>query len=120
MKAIFKSILAIAILSFGLCFVGCDTAEEPKVTEVTQVNLEEQEQAEKYEKYGVIYYVDAEIIDTEVFDGVTNVYGVDVFGEHYAFFGEGFEVGDKVQLEIGDNDTENDAEDDIIIDVLTY
>ena len=110
MKVFFKSILAIAIISFGLFFVGCDIAEQKR----------EQEQAEKYEKYGVLYYVDAEVIDTEVFDGVTNVYGVDVFGEHYAFFGEGFEVGDKVQLEIGDNETENDNEDDIIIEVMPY
>jgi hypothetical protein len=106
----FKSILAVAILASGLFFTGCDNAEEAR----------EREQAEKYEKYGVLYYVDAEIIDTEVFDETSNVYCVDVFGEHYAFFGEGFEVGDKVQLEIGDNDTENDNTDDIIVDVLVY
>ena len=118
-NVIIKSLLAASILACGLCFTGCGT-EKVKETEVTQVNLEEQERAEKYEKYGVLYYVDAEIIDTEVFNGTTNVYGVDVFGEHYTFCGEGFEVGDKVHLEIGDNDTENDNEDDIIIEVIPH
>ena len=116
---VIKSLLAVSILACGICFTGCGNVEGAE-TEVMQVNLEEQEQAEKYEKYGVIYYVDAEVIDTEIFDEVTNVYGVDVFGEHYAFFGEGFEIGDKVQLEVGDNNTENDGEDDIIIDVRVY
>ncbi|MBR2881174.1 MAG: hypothetical protein IKB96_02270 [Prevotella sp.] len=116
---VIKSLLAVSILACGICFTGCGNVEEVE-TEVTQVNLEEQEQAEKYEKYGVIYYVDAEITDTEVFDGVTNVWCLDAFGEHYVFHGEGFEVGDKVQLEVGDNNTENDGEDDIIIDVRVY
>ena len=116
---IIKSMLAASILACGLCFTGCGT-EEVKETEVTQVNLEEQERAEKYEKYGVLYYVDAEVSSAETFPEGTTVVCKDARGKLYAFQGEGFEAGDKVHLEIGDNDTENDNEDDIIVEVMPY
>lgn len=125
----FKSILAVVILAFGLCFTGCAGTEEVKVTEVRQINTVEQEQEVKEDtkpvafvepEHGIIYYVDAEVVLTETIDGETTVACQDAHGERYAFFGKGFEVGDKVQLEMDDNMTENDIYDDEIIDVMAY
>lgn len=125
----FKSILAVVILAFGLCFTGCANTDEVKATEVKQINTVEQEQEVKEDtkpvafvepEHGIIYYVDAEVVLTETIDGATTVACQDAHGERYAFFGEGFEVGDKVQLEMDDNMTENDIYDDEIIDVMIY
>lgn len=113
---IIKALVAASIMSAGLCFTGCGV-EEQEATEVTQVNAE-QEVIE--EDSGVIYYVDAEVTYTETFDEGTTVCCQDAHGERYAFFGEGFNVGDKVQLVMDDNMTENDITDDNITDVLVY
>lgn len=118
-NTIIKALVAVSILAVGLCFTGCGI-DDKKVYDVAEVNTYGQEQDEKYYKYGVLYYADAEVVDVEVFDGETNVWCLDTFGQNYVFHGEGFEVGDKVCFEVGDNDTENDREDDIIIDVLIY
>lgn len=121
MKNVFiKALITASIMSVGLCFTGCDSAEQEQPTEVKQVQVAEQEQEVVTEEHGVIYYVDAEVIYTETFDDATTVACQDAYGERYAFFGEGFEVGDKVQLEMDDNYTENDIYDDKIVDVMIY
>lgn len=121
MKNIFiKALVAASILTAGLCVTGCGS-EEVEVTEVTNVAEQTAESVEFVEpEHGVIYYVDAEVTCTEVFDGITTVVCRDAHGNNYAFRGEGFEVGSKVCLEMDDNMTENDIADDIICNVLVY